>query len=429
MKKRKTLIITTTPVRTDTNMGKTLLTLFSDFNKDEISQLYFSPELPNTRLLEDYYQICEKQIIKSYFGLFKNKCGGIVQTQQGLNSIKRERNALSLTKNKGNIFIRIAREIIWEISFYKNENFKAWLDSVNPDVIFTIMHDTNAAAKLVNWIAKRYNCPVVLFITDDYYNDQKENRNILRKIYYKKRQKYIKEQMKSATTLIGCSEKITNYFVKELGFKGSSYTLYTPSAQQYLEMPLKKQEGDILKIRYFGNLGLGRWQILREIGLALKNINCNEIKAILEIYSSEINKDIINQLNIRDVMMFKGWVYGDEYLSLLQDADIAVHVESFDKEMINRTWGSVSTKIADYLGAGKCILAVGSKELASIDHIRDVSCTITDLSLLEEKINELIENASYRHKLQEKARNYSNEYHDINKIKQQIRKIIDNQKK
>lgn len=174
MKKRKTLIITTTPVRTDTNMGKTLLTLFSDFNKDEISQLYFSPELPNTRLLEDYYQICEKQIIKSYFGLFKNKCGGIVQTQQGLNSIKRERNALSLTKNKGNIFIRIAREIIWEISFYKNENFKAWLDSVNPDVIFTIMHDTNAAAKLVNWIAKRYNCPVVLFITDDYYNDQKE---------------------------------------------------------------------------------------------------------------------------------------------------------------------------------------------------------------------------------------------------------------
>ncbi len=52
-------------------------------------------------------------------------------------------------------------------------------------------------------------------------------------------------------------------------------------------------------------------------------------------------------------------------MALFQDAGVVVHVESFDESMVRRTWVSVPTKIADYLGAGKCILAIGSKELVS----------------------------------------------------------------
>lgn len=55
------------------------MTLFSDFKLSELMQLYFTPETPNTDVCSNYYQINEKQMIKSVFGIRKNRCGGAVQ--------------------------------------------------------------------------------------------------------------------------------------------------------------------------------------------------------------------------------------------------------------------------------------------------------------------------------------------------------------
>lgn len=42
------------------------------------------------------------------------------------------------------------------------------------------------------------------------------------------------------------------------------------STDVYLAMPYKKQKNqDVVKIRYFGNLGLGHREILRELDLAV----------------------------------------------------------------------------------------------------------------------------------------------------------------
>ena len=202
--------------------------------------------------------------------------------------------------------------------------------------------------------------------------------------------------------------------------------MYTPSGSQYLQLPLRKQiNSDIVGIRYFGNLGLGRWEVLKMIGLALKDINKDGIKAELEIYSSLTDPKIIKALNIPGASQFKGWTYGEEYLQLLQDADIVVHVESFDQINIRRTWGSISTKIADYLGAGKCILAIGSKELASIDHIKDASFVVDDLEMLKEKLLMLISDIDLRTSLQEKARQLAKEKHDIVKIQSEVKNLLE----
>lgn len=197
-------------------------------------------------------------------------------------------------------------------------------------------------------------------------------------------------------------------------------------------MPYKKQKNqDNVKIRYFGNLGLGRWKILRELGRAVSAINAEQtmntgcVKAMLEVYSSVTDPDIIEALTIENGCEYKGWVYGKEYLSLLQDADVAVHVESFEEAMIRRTWVSVSTKIADYLGAGKCILAIGSKELASIDHIKDAAYVVDSLDSLRDKVIKLISDAALREEKQKKARELAMKEHDISKIRLEVRRILE----
>lgn len=424
---KKILIVTGTPIRIDTNMGKTLQTLFSNFNKAEIIQLYFSPETPNVDMCFSYYRICEKQLIKSFFGVLTSKCGGkILPSLEGKNAIRPEKNALIFTKFKSNALMRWGREIIWNFTNWKNKNFIKWLEEEKPSVIFSIMHDVNSITETVIWIAKKYNIPVVLFVTDDYYNDGEQSNNLIRKLYYKKRQSLNRELAKYCTTVIGCSEKAANYFSNELNIQKKE-VLYTPSANMYLEMPYKKQSNDRpLKIRYFGNLGLGRWKILKELGNVLRRINENKKTSvcILEVYSSVTDQDIIKELNIENGCIYKGWVYGDSYLSLLQETDIAVHVESFDEAMIRRTWVSISTKIADYLGAGKCILGIGSKELASIDHIKDVACIVDNINTLEEKLLNLISSPELRKKNQEKARALALKSHNRERICEKVKDIL-----
>ena len=85
---RKILIITTTPFRNDTNLGKTLCGLFSKFKKDDLYQLYFSPMLSNTDNCKSFFQICEKSIIKSGLGIFSSNCGNVYE-----NNIKNEYTA------------------------------------------------------------------------------------------------------------------------------------------------------------------------------------------------------------------------------------------------------------------------------------------------------------------------------------------------
>lgn len=422
---RKILLITGTPARTDTNIGKTLMTLFADFDRTELAQLYFNPEIPNADMCSEYYQICEKQMVKSLLGI-RSSCGSTVEpVLAGKKAARPESNPLFLTKYKGNVLMRISREIIWNISHWKNNSLKEWLAQVRPDVIFSIMQDTNAATKAVTWAARYTGCPVVLFVTDDYYHDQMTGWNPARKVYYGKRQKLNLQLSNYVKSLVGCSEKATAFFGKTLNIRRVQ-TIYTPSSTAYLALPYREQsDDDVVRIRYFGNLGLERWRTLRELGKCIQGLNRDKRKAILEVYSSVTDPVIIKELTIDNGCSFQGWVCGDEYMRLLQEADVVTHVESFNEDMIRRTWISISTKIADYLGAGKCILSIGPEKLASIDHVKDVACTVFKLEELPSQVACLVDSAAVRTEYQKKARKLAQEKHNIEHIKKQMRCLIE----
>lgn len=422
---KKVLLVTGTSVRNDTNIGKTLMTLFSDFKPEELAQLYFNPETPNEGMCLDYYRIYERRIIKSGFGL-RFPIGEAVKATTGSESVKPEVNALAFTKHKGNVLVRIAREFVWTFSHWGNSSLKNWLIQIKPDVIFTIMQDTNAATKIVIWAAELLHCPVVMFITDDYFNDQIAGWHLLRKIYYGKRQKLNMKLSGYVKTLVGCSEKASSYFKDVLNIRGGVQTVFTPSAAAYLALPYKKQNNeDVVKIRYFGNLGLERWKVLQKLAECIQNLNRDKIRATLEVYSSVTDPEIIHALTIEKCCFYRGWVYGEEFYHLLQDADIAVHVESFNVDMICRTWVSISTKIADYLGAGKCILAIGPKDVASMEHLNGVACTVSQLEELPICVERLVSDADLRGSFQERARQLAKKKHDVEFIKKQVRQIIE----
>lgn len=424
---KNVLMITGTTLRNDTNSGKTLIALFNKFNAEDLSQLYFSIEKPNVTVCKSYYQVNDWMLLNSGLGLFPQKCGMIYcKDDIDTNDNKPEVTPASLKKHSKKTIMLISRNVLWSVSRWRNQRFKNWIDNNAPSTIFTILSGNYNLVKTTLDIAKKYNCKVVMFVSDDFYNDYSNSKSILRKLHYKRIHKINRQLSDYLYKVIGCSEQAA----KEFGelFNCPYEALFTPCNQTLLDLPYKDQyQGEIITLRYFGGVGLERWKVLRSLAEEIRNYNTSRggtKEAILEIYSSVNDKEIIASLSLEKGCVFKGWVSGNEFLKLLSDASIAVHVESFSEEMIRRTRLSVSTKITDYLGAGKCIFAIGDKQLASINHLQGVASVATSTEEIGSVLFSLLTNSEMRTIYQKKARSFAIEKHDADKIGDRMIEIM-----
>lgn len=183
----------------------------------------------------------------------------------------------------------------------------------------------------------------------------------------------------------------------------------------------------MVTFRYFGNLGLNRWKVLQKLGQEIAKINeqKNENAAILEVYSNTLNQEVIDALTIANGCVYKGWTSGDEYVDLLSKADVAVHVEAFSEEMINRTKWSVSTKISEYVPYGKCIFAVGSSQLSSIKYLENCSEVVHKLDKMKGSIEKLIDSPEHRAELENKAHMLAETNHNLEKNNDKMKEFLE----
>ena len=98
----------------------------------------------------------------------------------------------------------------------------------------------------------------------------------------------------------------------------------------------------------------------------------------------------------------------------LAQADIVLHVESFENSQILKTKYSFSTKIIDGLQSGSVLLAIGPKEVASIRYIQKIPGTyvISDIEKINQELDSVFGNSHEYVDRAEKIRQYAEEYHD-----------------
>ena len=88
----------------------------------------------------------------------------------------------------------------------------------------------------------------------------------------------------------------------------------------------------------------------------------------------------------------KGALTLEQVKAVEKEADILVFVESLEKKFRNTARLSFSTKITDYLRSGKCIFAIGDKDIAPIDYFNRYDSAVTAISYeqISEKLTELV---------------------------------------
>jgi hypothetical protein len=170
---------------------------------------------------------------------------------------------------------------------------------------------------------------------------------------------------------------------------------------------------------YTGKLFLGRAQSLVEISKAMANINKDGEKIIFDIYSpTAIEGETLKMLNSNGCH-FKGCVPKSEIDAIQQNADIVIFAESLEKTHRLDARLSFSTKITDYFKSGKCIFAIGDKEIAPIIYLKENDCAViaTEYSEIAPQLEELLKNPKKIKEYGKKAFDCGKKNHNENDIK------------
>ena len=125
---------------------------------------------------------------------------------------------------------------------------------------------------------------------------------------------------------------------------------------------------------------------------AINEVNKDGIKAELDIYSKdEPVAEVMARLN-NGASHHRGFIQRDQVDRVQQEADVVVFAEALEGKAANIARLSFSTKITDYLANGKCILAVGKKDIAPIDYFERNDSAIIAYSKQEifQKISSIV---------------------------------------
>ncbi len=403
----KVLVVGINPWIDNTGIN-TLINFFDGWDKNSIAHIYTRAKLPNTHMCDKFFRISEPKVMKS---LLKRS---IKTGEEVFNSNEEAVEASQenqIYNKKHSSLMSLAREFVWLLGKWKTKELDKFLDEYDADVLFFPVYANVYMNRLQNYIRKRTKKPVVLYVSDDNYSYKsiaKTPVSIFTRFWLRTQEKKL---FKNAEKIMVIAPKQKEEYDRLFNTNSVILTKGIDFSEiPYEEKPLNKP----IKMVYTGKLIIGRWLSLAKIAEALGDINKDETKVELNIYTTDtLTEEQKTKLN-RNGCSVKGALTLDEVQAVQKQADILVFVESLEKEFRYTARLSFSTKITDYLKSGKCIFAVGDKDIAPIDYFNryDSAVTATSYDEIGEKLKELINNENRIIEYSKKAYECGKEHHN-----------------
>lgn len=395
---KRVLVITRNAWNNGNSTGNTASNFFSNWDKNSIANLFCRAELPNNQICDKYYRITENELIgsilkkkdvghiASYNKLVKNEC------QNNIKTIAKEKKLYDFFRNYRIYILVWAREILWSIGKWKNDKLYSFLKDFNPQIIYMPIHDCFYMHNILHYAKSVTNAKIILFTGDDMYSLKQFslsglywiNRFILRS--------KIRRSIKMADICYCMSDIQISEFKKEFDDK---FKILRKGMSIKNLMPVYPKHAGAINFVYTGNICNGRWKVIAKIGKAIHELNNEKNKVKLYIYSAnKLTSKMKKKLNIGDEVRFMGSVLPNRIPEIQQNADVVIHVESFELKYKLQTRLSFSTKLVDYFQNGKCIFAVGWSKANSIDYLieNDAAIIAVNEKEIKEKIKSIIDN-------------------------------------
>ncbi len=382
----------------------TLMDIFRCWDPENVALVYTRADLPNTEVCHKYFQISESQVLRSVLKPWM-KVGRIVENTQSKDAaeIQEEHARYASAHKKSSSLLPLLREMVWKLGRWKTPALRKFVEDFNPDIIFVPIYPTVYMGWIQKYIIKLTGKPTVCYLADDNYSYDSCNGllSYLHRCWLRQTVGPLARGCKQMFVIVDKEKEDTDsrfgtnsvILTKSLDFTSKSYQPHTPNSP--------------LKFVYTGSMIIGRDKTLAMLADTINKANeeTGSIKAELYIYSqTEPKEDVLSRIN-RGKSHFCGQISRDEVLKVQQEADVVVFAEALSGKESNAAKLSFSTKITDYLSNGKCILAIGKKDIAPIDYFRrnDSALIATSAEEIEKRVREIISKPDLTDKYGRKA--------------------------
>ncbi len=374
--------------------GKVLSELFVDWDKECLAQFYIYNEIPNSDVCENYFRVTDNEAKKSF--LTGRKFGQKVEPSN--DEFKEIKTTHKIEKNA---LTYLCRDIVWRFGRWKSKNFWAWIEDFKPDCILWQADNSSFMPMLVLKISRKYNIPIVVFNTENYYF-KKHNYFLDKKfgflypLYRNLQKKAFRKLMKKSSLEIYNSEQLLLLYQKQ--FNRTGEVIYQASSLTPFE---QRKNNNCYSFLYAGNLGLNRHKSLIQLADALQSLS---EEYCLDVYG-QASEEIANELKQTKGIKYGGVIPYEKVLEEIEKSDFLCHVESFEKDIVNDLQTAFSTKIADYLASGKCMILYADEKLACTQYIlkNNCACVIAKPEKLEKSLQELLTSIELQEKYKKQA--------------------------
>lgn len=400
----------------DTNaIGNTLSNFFGNLDGVEFANIYFRSSHPNNDICKLYYRVTEKDILKNWFSckkIGKRFVWNHQHDNEPVNKTAQKEKKLIRMIQKYNLKSAYQfSDFLWYSKKWINENLNEFIESFDPDVVVSFVKSSAQYFLTVRHLREKFHIPLFSWIADDEYTGLVRDRSF-------KKIECLKYILKESAVVCGCSEELCDYYNSV--FDCHATPLYKGCD---LSRPLQTKVHSPVKIVYAGNLQYGRLGIICKIADVLEK----QGNVSFDIYSNTLlSESEENYFQSKTCTRYLGKQEYHIIKDRLAEADVVLHVESFDQDQILKTRYSFSTKIIDCLQSGSILLAVGPSELASIAYVKKIpgTCVIEKISDLDRGLSLLLSDIASFEVRSEEIRSFAYLHHDVQSNSKKMTELL-----
>ncbi len=421
----KVLVISQMVFNKTNNMGKTLMSYFKGWNPKDIAQLYFHAFEPtDVSICETYYRFSDIDAVKSVIDRrivgerFDKKT---IKTQEnGKRTDEGAARKAYVVGAKHHAWSVIARDFAWKLSNWKNPSLIEWIKSFNPDAFFFASGDCEFSYRIAYWLSVQFEKPLVTLCVDDYYIHNRNEGEFLGQYRHRHFMRVAEKTLKHSKLILTICDSMKTEYKKR--FDVECKVLHTAAQKKQLNF-----EREPFRIAYFGNLGYGRNVQLASIGKAIHCIKESIAPKALDVYSGSISEDLISVLKAEEGVDFHGAITPIDVEARMRECIAVIHTESFDEKEKAQVRFSVSTKIAESLMYGPCLIAYGPEGIASIDYLKanNAAYVITRPEDLKSGLTKVLTNADLREQIVKNARALAARNHNAEVNPKKVREWLE----
>lgn len=390
----------------------------------EIAQIGCIPVNPNNKVCRNYFRLTDMGMVKSIFG---KRTGEILTYNPSENDSvafndsnpMKEKGIYRFFKKISGTPVRLLREMIWLTGRYDKKKLKAFIDDFNPDIVFCPRLLTWKLMRLEKTVAKMTDAPFVAFTADDESSFRQLNYSPL----YWINRFFFHIAFKRHIKLYRHYFAFTKEQVKEYRENFGVETSVLMKCGQFPESFEGKTPGNPVRMVYAGRIYCNRWKTLAKIGEVLNQINKDGVKIVLDVYTQDkISSRQRKAFSKSEFLNIKPPVSPEELKNIYRKADIALHVESFDRKNRLKTRVSFSTKIIDLMASSCAIMAISWDEHSGYRYLKDndAAFCVASYSELLPVLQKIADNPQIITDYQIKAYNCGKRNHSKELIQNQI---------